>query len=174
VSNPLFVVMKRTSWIHQPWLPGLSVALLVLGLLNTNHFTRAVDSTNGLAASGGIIDAEIRTVIDRVVKHQICPLADGDYSAVQSLAQARMAKVPEGITWDYPWGVTLNAVSRSTALTGDQDAEQFVSRHNLICARYCGWLAGLEKQFDESETRALTRSGAIKQLMPWEMKCSKA
>jgi unsaturated rhamnogalacturonyl hydrolase len=116
--------------------------------------------------SGGITDAEIRDVVARVAKHQMHPLADGAYLAVTNLDAARAAKSPEGIEWDYPWGVALCGMLRSTDVTGDPAVSQFVVQHNQICARYFGWLAGLEKLFGKtSEVTALERRSKVSQLM---------
>ena len=97
--------------------------------------------------SGGISDSEIRNVIQCVARHQLQPLSDGDYSTVTNLARAESAKKPEGIDWNYPQGVMLYGMERSTDVTGDKEVDQFVLQHNLICARYYRWLAGLEIQF---------------------------
>jgi rhamnogalacturonyl hydrolase YesR len=108
-------------------------------------------------AAPTISDAEIRDVITRVAKHQLHPLADGEYPAVTNLDEAKAAKPPQGILWNYPWGVTLYGLIRSTDVTGDKEAEKFVLDHDKICARYYHWLAGLEKQFgDEGKTFART------------------
>jgi unsaturated rhamnogalacturonyl hydrolase len=98
-------------------------------------------------SSGGISDGEIRDVLTRVVHHQMQPLADGDYAKVDSIEQAAAAKLPTGIDWSYPWGVTLFGMERFADLTGDNDVDNYVIQHNLICARYYAWLEGLEKQF---------------------------
>ena len=87
-------------------------------------------------APAGITDGEIHDVITRVARNQMHPLADGDDAAVKSIDEAKAARMPEGISWSYPWGVALFALSRSTDVTGDQDVDKFVARHNLICARY--------------------------------------
>ncbi len=98
--------------------------------------------------SGGISDAEIRDVINRVARHQLQPLEDGEYPTVGSIEQAKAAKPPTGIDWNYPWGVDLFALECSTDVTRDKEVDNFVVRHNQICARYYTWLAGLEKQFE--------------------------
>src|ERR1039457_4824074 len=79
-----------------------------------------------------ITDNEIRAVVARVAKHQIHTLADGDYAAFKSVDEAKAAKAPAEIAWSYPWGVALFGMSRSTDVTGDKDADQFVVAHNLI------------------------------------------
>src|SRR5215472_10403875 len=111
-----------------------------------------------------IKNSEIRDVVARVAKHQIHPLADGDYKAVTSIDEARAAKQPEGIAWAYPWGVALYGMTRSTDVTGDKDAAKFVQEHNQICARYYRWLAGLEKQFG-TDGKDFARTTKIKGLV---------
>ena len=112
--------------------------------------------------SGGISDAEIRDVVARVAKHQLHPTVDGNYLTATNLGQAMAAKPPEGIEWDYPWGVALYGMMRSTVVTGDKEVGQFVVEHNLICARYYEWLAGLETKFGtSSELDNFERRGSL-------------
>lgn len=115
-------------------------------------------------AESYIKNAEIRDVVARVAKHHIHPLVDGDYKAVASIDEAKAAKQPEGITWNYPWGVALYGMMRSTDVTGDKDAAKFVQEHDQICARYYQWLAGLEKQFG-TEGEDFARTTKIKGLV---------
>lgn len=110
--------------------------------------------------SGGITDAEIRDVVERVARRQVHPLVDGDYSLVTNLDEAMAAKAPEGIQWVYPWGVALYGMMRSTDVTGDKDIGPFVVQHNAICVRYYDWLAGLEKQFGQSPSLRTSSAGA--------------
>ncbi len=142
--------------------PKILCAVLSVWLFGHIGSARAAEATNAPATS--ITDAEIRDVVARVARHQIVPLADGDYAIVRTLAEAKAAKTPEGIVWVYPWGVTLYGLSRSTAVTGDETAEPFILRHNLICARYYTWLAGLQNQFTNSDA-AFVRNTKIKGLM---------
>lgn len=114
--------------------------------------------------SGDIPDAEIRSVIERVAKHLMKPLADGDYPSVTNIDEAKAAKTPEGISWSYPWGVALFGIERSTDVTGDKDMDNFVVQHNLICARYYNWLAGLQEQFG-ADGKAFARTSKIKSLI---------
>ena len=88
-------------------------------------------------------DVAILDVLNRVAKHQLRPLNDGDYRAVSSLSEVTAAQAPDGIGWSYPWGVTLYGVLRSTDVTGDEEAEKFVLEHNRIAARHYAYLAGL-------------------------------
>ena len=135
----------------------LGLALAGLGFRLTVH---AAD------APATISDDEIRTVLQHVATHQIHPLADGDYAAVGSVEAAKAAKAPEGIDWNYPWGVTLFGLLRSADVIGDKAAEQFVVEHNLICARDYQWLAGLSGSVtNASGLSAFTRGVKIKGLM---------
>jgi unsaturated rhamnogalacturonyl hydrolase len=137
-------------------------ALSLLLMIGSLPMLRAQD--NPKAAAPIITDAQIRDVVTRVARHQLHPLADGDYPAVTNLDQARAAKAPEGIAWSYPWGVALYGVIRSTDVTGDKDAEKFVLEHDKICARYYHWLAGLEKQFG-GEGKTFARTTKLKPLI---------
>jgi len=88
-------------------------------------------------------DAAIRDVITRVAHHQIRALADGDYAPVDTVAAAQAKKQPEGIAWDYPWGVTLYGMLHVSDTTKDKTVERYVLEHNQIVTRYCAWLADL-------------------------------
>ncbi|HEX4264409.1 MAG TPA: glycoside hydrolase family 88 protein [Verrucomicrobiae bacterium] len=143
--------------------PLLSRAALGLLLMATAPLLRAQDASKAPAEST-ITDAQIRDVISRVAKHQIHALADGEYPTVTNLDQAKAAKAPEGIVWNYPWGVALYGVIRSTDVTGDKEAEKFVLEHDKICARYYQWLAGLEKQFG-NDGKTFARTTKLKPLI---------
>lgn len=152
--------MKKLTWGRPVWLCEIIVTALLIGIL--------VDSSHAAQASvsDAISDAEIRDVVTRVVKHQICPLADGDYVAVNSKANATAVKPPEGIAWNYPWGVTLFGMLRAAEVTDNSAAAKFVGEHNLICARYYTWLAGVKKSVTNSaEISTFTRSSAINGLI---------
>lgn len=143
--------------------PGmLAGALAALLLLNNGCATHA---THAATASGGITDAEIRDVVQRVAQHQIRPLKDGDYTptdVTNAVELAQAAAAPEGIAWSYPWGVTLYGLFRAADVTGDADAEKFALDHNLICARYYQWLAALRQHAGASpELQALEKKAKI-------------
>jgi len=119
------------------------LGLAVLMLLAATAAARA-------QSDGGISDAEVRAVVERVAHHQLQPVTDGDYPAVTSLAQAQAAKPAQGIAWFYPQGVMLYGMTRSTDLTHDHAVDQFVVAHNQVAARYYHWLAGIQQKFGDS------------------------
>ena len=97
-----------------------------------------------------ITDASIQEVITRVAHHQIHPLKDGDYPAVDSVAATQITQRPEGIAWNYPWGVTLYGMLHMNDATGDKEVVRFVLQHNQIVARDYTWLAELRNKFGTS------------------------
>ena len=142
--------MKTPAGLFQTVLSRTFLATLPLLLaLSNGCATRAANPAPAAtlpASSGGITDTGIHDVLNRVAHHQLHPLKDGEYPDVNSIGEAGAAKPPEGIAWTYPWGVDLFGMERSTDVTGDKDVDNFVVQHNLICARYYAWLAGLEKK----------------------------
>jgi rhamnogalacturonyl hydrolase YesR len=149
--------MKKTT------APAFERLLLPLGLM---ALLAAGCATRSKSSEEFISNAEIRDVITRVAKHQLHPLADGDYPTVTTLDQAKAAKAPEGIAWNYPWGVALYGLMRSTDVTHDKEIDSFVLQHDKICARYYQWIAGIEKQFgDEGKTFARSREIKIRPLI---------
>jgi unsaturated rhamnogalacturonyl hydrolase len=123
----------------------------------------------GQPVSAGPDDTVIRDVVTRVARHQIRPLADGEYppiAAADVLKSADAAKQPEGITWVYPWGVTLYGALRSTDTTGDKDVEKFVLEHNKIAARDFVWLDKVrEKAGDTDDTKAFLKKAKVRGLL---------
>jgi unsaturated rhamnogalacturonyl hydrolase len=118
------------------------------------------------ATDEAISNDQIRDVIERVALHQIHPLAEGDYAPVTSVDTAKAAKVPDGITWSYPWGVTLYGMLRASDTIGNPDMDKFVVEHDLICSHYYQWLAGLKSSVtDPDDVAAFTRATKIKSLM---------
>jgi hypothetical protein len=116
------------------------------GLILAAGCSRLLNSDANAGKSEAFIsNAGIRDVVARVAKHQIRPLANGDYPEVKSVEEAKAARPPEGISWSYPWGVALYGLIRSTDATGDRAADKFAVEHDQICARYYQWLAGLKK-----------------------------
>src|SRR4051812_32951927 len=115
---------------------------LILLLLGAACASRAGVKPTPAAATGPD-DSAIRDVVSRVARHQVRPLKDGEYPAIDGadvLKTADAAKLPDGVQWVYPWGVTLYGVLRSTDATADKDTEAFVLEHNQIVARDFAWL----------------------------------
>lgn len=134
-------------------------------LTNSGYVSGAENQTNAPPPtatipdnSGGISDADIRAVVERVARHQLLTVSDGEYPSVTNLVQAGAARPPEGIAWNYPQGVMLYGMERSTDATGDKEVDQFVVQHNLVCARYYNWLARLEQQFGGDGKRSARRT----------------
>jgi rhamnogalacturonyl hydrolase YesR len=123
-----------------------------------NHVAQAAPNSASLS------DSQIHNIVERVAKHQIHPLSDGDYSAVTNLDAAKAAKEPDGITWVYPWGVALYGMERESAAFGDADTAQFVTQHNQICSSYYQWLAGVEDQFGD-DGKKFARGTSLKLLV---------
>ncbi len=128
-------------------LPEAFLLLLVMVNGCATQATSPGPATVPSASPDGITDAEIRNVLSRVARHQMQPLNDGEYPEAKSIEEAKTAKAPEGILWNYPWGVALYGMESSTDVTRDRAVDNFVVKHNQVCARYYSWLAGLEKQF---------------------------
>jgi rhamnogalacturonyl hydrolase YesR len=109
----------------------------------------------------GRTDESIRAVLRNVARRQLTqfgPLKDGDYTPVATIAAAEAARKPEGISWSYPWGVTLYGVIRSTDATGDKEMLNFALEHNRIVARYYAWLESVhQKTGDSAEWKAFIR-----------------
>ncbi len=143
----------------------LSWALLAVLFLGCSHVAHMQEPSTTPDASGGS-DASIRAVITQVAHHQIHPLRDGDYPAVDSVKAAQSARPPEGIAWDYPWGVTLYGMLHVNEATGDRDLERFVLEHNQIVARDYAWLAELRNKVGPSaELRGFVRGLRLRRLM---------
>ncbi len=116
------------------------------------------------ADDGGISDEQIRDVVTRVANHQIHPLADGAYPVGTNFDAVKGAQPPEGIDWNYPWGVTLFGMEHVSNTMGNNEAGQFVVEHNLICSRYYHWLTGVENEFGK-DGKAFAQTTSIKKLM---------
>lgn len=146
MSRPNSNFMRITKVIVKK-IKSFSIISSVFPLLLVLSNGCATNKIDDSYASGGISNGEIRSIVTRVARCQIHPLADGEYPTVRNLDEAKAAKRPKGIEWNYPWGVALLGMERSMDVIGDKSVDDFVVEHNLICARYYDWLAELEKQF---------------------------
>jgi rhamnogalacturonyl hydrolase YesR len=138
--NPLFSKIRTSA----------ALTALILGCAVAS---RAEEKAAAPDLSGRTNES-ILEVLRRVSRHQIVPLKDGDYSPVDSLKAAEAARAPEGITWNYPWGVTLYGMLRSTDVTHDKDVETFVLEHDKAAARYYAWQKQVRAKADPAEAKA--------------------
>lgn len=138
---------KTPTAVRFKVLAAVAPVFLLLANGCATHATNPSSTPSPVISQGGISDDEIRDVLNRVARHQLQPLKEGEYPDAASMEEARAARPPEGIDWTYPWGVDLFGLECSTDVSRDRAVDNFVVEHNLICARYYAWLAGLEKQF---------------------------
>jgi rhamnogalacturonyl hydrolase YesR len=122
-----------THTLRSKFFPGALASLLLLG-----HVRDASGITNNIS------DNSISNVIVAVAKQRATTLTpvDGSYPAATTVATARSAKQAT-INWEYAWGVDLYGQLHVKDATGYTNAENYVLNHNLICARYYGWLVSL-------------------------------
>lgn len=162
--------MKNNQRNHFVWQFAVLAALLTFGSAcvqaQTSPSKDASMAGSAKAPELSITDSEIRDVLNRVAKHQLHPLADGEYLAVKSVEEAKAAKQPEGLNWAYPWGVTLYGLIRSSDATGDAAGDKFAAQHDQICSRYYKWLTGLKSIVtNDTGLREFTRASKIRGLM---------
>ena len=83
-----------------------------------------------------------RLVAERHI-HKISPgeYSRGDWENVKS------AKSPEGIQWNYPWGVTLYGMLRTGDVLNDNSLISFVKKHNRIAADQFAYLRWQRETF---------------------------
>ncbi len=105
----------------------------------------------------GRTDASIRNVLSVVSRHQLRPLKDADYIVAATPDDAIAAAAPDGVAWNYPWGVTLYGALRSTDVTHDREVEAFVLQHNEIVARDYIWLAQTKEKIGDAGWAALLK-----------------
>lgn len=108
-------------------------------------------------------------VLKAVARRQIAthPLADGEYRRGE-WAEVKAGRAPEGVSWVYPWGLTLLGLLRMSEATGDKELSAYVVRHNEIVGRYYQHLRGVETSFGEAqaeEVRALIQASPIRRAM---------
>lgn len=99
----------------------------------------------------GKTDESIREIVRRVAQHHVRTIVPGEYPATDSAAALQSAQPPKGITWSYPWGVSLYGLIRSVDATGDKDVQRFVLQHHQTAARHYAWLAGVREKFGSTD-----------------------
>lgn len=122
--------------------------------------TSAVPTLCGAPDLSGRTDDSIREVVRLVARRQLKqfgPLKDGDYTPVTTLETLEAARRPEGIGWNYPWGVTLYGIIRSTDVTGDREMLEWVHEHNRVLGRYYQWMESARSHLPPEQWRSLIR-----------------
>jgi len=142
-------------------------SLLLMGLALPGCMQSApVSPRRRAAADAG--DPRVRSVVARVARRRVRPIADGEYPRVRTVDEARAARAPSGIAWSYPWGVTLYGMLRSTDATGDDGVGGFVLEHDRIAARYYRWLAEVAAALgDDAEARDFLDTTSLREL--WKL-----
>ena len=131
---------------------AVPLSLLLLGFISAPS---AQSSSPDLSGKTDDSIREVLRVVSRYQLKQFGPLKDGDYSPVTTIGAAEAARKPEGIGWNYPWGVTLYGVIRSTDATGDKEMLDFALEHNRIIARYYAWLDSVRSHVSAADWSAL-------------------
>ncbi len=98
-----------------------------------------------------------RRVVDAVARRQIAPLADGTY-ALDTWEEAAANRAPRGISWLYPWGVTLYGMLRASEVTGERAYADFVIEHNAIVGRHWRYLRELDARYGASHRAEVDRT----------------
>jgi unsaturated rhamnogalacturonyl hydrolase len=123
---------------------------LLLALLGTAIAVQAQDQPASPPDLSGTTDDSIRELIRRVSHHQLKALTPGQYPALNTVADAQAATMPKGLTWSYPWGVTLYGLIRSVDATGDKQIESFVLQHHAMASQHYGWLTAVKQKFGDT------------------------
>ena len=116
---------------------------LVLGVLTASLLLGFGCSIPVFGQTTNVSDNSISNIITVVANHWQSTLTDGSYPLAASLTIAQNATPPQGITWEYSWGVNLYGQLHVKDATGNTNWENFVLNHNLIVSRYYGWLVSL-------------------------------
>jgi unsaturated rhamnogalacturonyl hydrolase len=100
-------------------------------------------------------EALIRLVADR----QIHPLKAGEYRR-GDWETVSASLPPEGVQWNYPWGVTLYGLLRTGDVLNDTAAVSFVLEHNRIAADQYAYLRWQKDRFGRT-----VNEGGLHELM---------
>jgi rhamnogalacturonyl hydrolase YesR len=108
-----------------------------------------------------------KDVVMAVARRQMHPLTDGEYRR-GAWEEAKASRDPQGVSWVYPWGVTLLGLLRASEATGDKELAAFVVRHNEILGRYYEHLRWVQSSYGEThaqEVRSLIQASPIRRVM---------
>jgi unsaturated rhamnogalacturonyl hydrolase len=110
-------------------------------------------SRAGSAQPGGT-GRSVEEVLRVVARRQVHALADGEYLR-GSRAEALASRPPQGIVWNYSWGVTQYGLQRVAHVLGEKALLDFVVRHNEIAARHYEFLQWQESALGLDQRQAL-------------------
>jgi unsaturated rhamnogalacturonyl hydrolase len=89
-------------------------------------------------------DRSVEDVLRVVARRQVRDLADGEYRR-GSRAESLASRPPQGIVWNYSWGVTQLGLQRAAQVLPDKALLDFVVKHNEIAARHYEYLRWQER-----------------------------
>ncbi len=122
---------------------GLSGLILQAAIANADT-TRASDSEQ----------RKVEDVLRAVARRQVHALRDGDYRR-GSREEALASRPPEGIVWNYSFGVTEYGLQRVSEVLREPALLDFVVRHNEIAARHYEYLRWREAAFGLAQREEL-------------------
>lgn len=99
----------------------------------------AADVESPEATARRVAAETARRVITAVAGRQVTTLEEGAYG-LASWEEVTRNRAPRGVTWLYPWGVTLYGMLRASDASGDARWRDYVLRHNAIVGRYYQYL----------------------------------
>jgi rhamnogalacturonyl hydrolase YesR len=102
-------------------------------------------------------DAVVRDVVTRVARRNVRAMQDGEYPQVETVSAALEAKQPDGLTWNYPWGVVLYGTQRAAEVLGDKELDAFVLEHNRMVGRYYRWTAETQARLEDAGSAAVVQ-----------------
>jgi len=122
-------------------------AIAIICSIPTNQGNAAAQVSNApLEAPPDLRDRSIRDVITVIALHNTTSLKEGDWKRVEG-GELPAYDPPAGISWNYPWGVTLYGMSRTAEVTGQKQIGDFVVKHNDIVAKQYDYLAWQKKTY---------------------------
>jgi unsaturated rhamnogalacturonyl hydrolase len=101
----------------------------------------------------------LRDVLLSVARRQVRELLPGAYVR-GTQEQVQQAKTASGISWNYPWGVTLYGLLRTSMATGEPESADFVLRHNALVATEYDYL-----QWQRAAFGRIAHPGGLAQLV---------
>ena len=103
---------------------------------------------------------EARRVVSAVAQRQVVTLDDGALAS-DSWEAVLASRAPRGVTWNYPWGVTLYGMLRASEVTGDRTWSDFVVRHDALVGRTYAWARDVETRWGREHRAEVDRLRAM-------------